>query len=114
MRRFNLLLIVIAFTIFSCQKEDKIEESVKYTLTVENKTSEDVDLFLNGHLDNSGFVSEGTVMAGRSKKISNLVVSVNYTLRASLAGEAHEDHFDEQNFVNKDASKFDMTIEITQ
>ena len=114
MRRITLLLMIIGLAIVSCKKEDDIEETVKYTLTVENTTSEDVDLYLNGHLDNSGFVNEGTVLAGTNKKISNLVVSVNYTLRAVVAGEPLEDFFDEQDFVNKDAEKFDMTIQITE
>ena len=114
MRLITVLLLIIGLANFSCNKNDDVEESVKYTLTVENTTSQNVDIYLNGHLDNSGFVSEGTVSAGTNKKIQNLVVNVNYTLRAVVAGEPLEDFFDEQNFVNKDAEKFDVTIQIIE
>ncbi len=97
-----------------CQDDSDIEESIKYTLIIENTTSEDVDIYLNANLDQSGFVYEGTVLAGQSKRIANLVIDVNYTLRAVLVGRPVEEYFDERNFVNNDPEKFDLIIQITQ
>ncbi len=114
MRKTTVLLIALSLAFFGCQDDSDIEETIKYTLTIENNTSEDVDVYLNGNLDQSGFVNEGTVMAGQSKQISNLVIDVNYTLRAVLSGKPLEEYFDERNFVNNDPEKFDLTIQITQ
>lgn len=105
------MLIGLTLLQASCSSDDDLEETVRYRLIINNKTSENVDVFLNSDLSNSGFVSEGTVLAGQQKIINNLIIKANYTLRASIQGNGLDDFFDEQTFSNN--TEADLSIDIT-
>ncbi len=108
--KFILLIVGLAFISGACGEDDP-EEVVRYKLIVNNTTATNVDIFLNTDLTTDGFVSEGTVVAGGTREINNLVIEANYTLRASVQGESVDDFFDEQTFSNSTAA--DLEIDVT-
>ena len=109
-----LLIMIIAITFVGCEKEDKIEEDLTYTLIVKNTSSKDVDVYVKNDLGELGFTIEGTVSAGGEKRFDGYVIDVNYILRATVAGDPEGDYFDEQAFKNSQPDKFDLTITITE
>lgn len=106
---FLMLLSIVA--ILGCSEDD--EASVpQYNIKVTNTTASNVVVFLSA--DGGQFVSKGNIPSGQFREFNDVVLSVNYTLRASLEGETAEDYFSEQQFMNSNPDVLSLNFDITQ
>jgi hypothetical protein len=109
---FILLVFSAILVLSSCDKNDPVD-AVTYTLTVHNKSSVNADVYMKSDVANATFVKEGTVTKGGSLKITQLVMDVNYVIRAVEAGKDQNMYFTERTVKNTQTDKFDMSIDIT-
>ncbi|RKQ51721.1 hypothetical protein BXY85_2753 [Roseivirga pacifica] len=81
------LVLVLTFAFTGCKNDDDPSEEVKFSLIVNNNTQQSIDVYLKDDVTaTSTFINQGTVVAGGSKTVANLVISVNYTVRAVAVG----------------------------
>jgi len=109
---YLMLVVAMSFALTGCSSDDPIN-AVLYDLIIDNQSSVDVDIYLDADLDDTGFASEGTVLAGQEMRIKDLVILVDYIMRGVEAGGDIEDFLAEQKFANNDPGKFDFKITIT-
>ena len=108
-----LLVVVLAIGFTSCDDDAAMIEEILYTVIFENDLSTNIDIYVDDLRDSNGFKNKGLVLAGSSRTVSDMVVGVDYILRAVIAGEFVDDYFLEQAFDNDDKNVTTLTITIS-
>src|SRR5690606_4703012 len=101
MKKSFLYSLIILNVLFwsSCNNDDNPEDKVKYSLMIENKTSQNLEIHLDSELNHPAHGNLGTFMAGQAKQITDLMVGINYTLRAITPGGDLANPFYEKNII---------------
>ena len=109
---FAIVLIAgFVFALSACNNDDDdVEEVVHYTLAVKNASAHEAQIFMSSNLQGSGFVSKGTVQSGNTIEIKELIVDVEYKLRAVETGKSVDDYFDEHTVKYSDKGTYNLTV----
>lgn len=113
MKYLSLIAILICSLtlITSCDKDDDPVDEDFFTLTIENRSGVDLDIYLKSSRNNK-YDSQGTVTDGNDRSISNLVVGVQYTVGIIEAGGDPEDINNESTFTNDDPQTTEYVLTI--
>jgi hypothetical protein len=104
-----LFLLCISISLTSCGEDDE-EDPARYTAKITNTTLQNVEIFIASGAG-SNFVSQGIIPSGEFREYQ-LVLSVNYTLRASVEGESVEEYVDEHVFSNSNPEVVSLNFDI--
>lgn len=115
-KRWIYAVLILAFTVIACSKDndDEVEtggEAATFNLTLENNTGRKIFIYLKGSDPNAGFEERGQLVFGEEITINNLGIRQTYVVRASLTGGSPEDYFYEQNVFHQTPTNLRLTIE---
>jgi len=112
MKLIKITIVVFILAAFSTSCAEDPVSAVTYKVTIYNEAATDQDVYLMTDLDNTGYVSQGTVLQAGTKEVTGLIISVKYTFGFIEKGGDPADITKEIDVTNNDPAKLDYEITI--